>query len=53
MPTILAAGLVQEFLAAKSKKGVSDRHYNDCRLRLAHFTKAFHCPVSSIQTVDL
>ena len=53
LPTILAADLVREFLAAKSKEGVSDRYYNDCKVRLAHFTKAFHCPVHSIQTTDL
>lgn len=53
MPTILAADLVQEFLAAKSKDGVSDRYYNDCKVRLAHFTNVFHCPVHSIQTADL
>jgi integrase len=53
IPSILAVDLVQEFLAAKSKDGVSDRYYNDCKVRLAHFTKAFHCPVHSIQTTDL
>lgn len=40
--------LVDEFVAAKEKAGMSARHMKDIRYRLGRFAKRFACPVSVI-----
>lgn len=42
--------LVAEFIAAKAKAGMSERHLKDLRFRLGRFAQAFQCPVGSITT---
>ena len=49
----LVADAVQEMIAAKSAKGVSDVYIADLRYRLGTFAKAFACDVSALSPDDV
>lgn len=50
---ISVGDLVEEFLAAKKRDGLSVRYIAECRLILDKFKAAFRCNVGGIQTADL
>jgi integrase len=49
----LVATAVDEIIAAKKAKGVSDVYLADLRYRLGAFAEAFHCDVSSLVPDDV
>jgi integrase len=44
---------LEDFIAAKARKGVSDVYLSDLRYRLGAFSKAFHCDVSALTPDDV
>jgi integrase len=47
------ADAVQEMIAAKTQKGVSDVYLADLRYRLGTFSQTFHCDVSALAPDDV
>jgi integrase len=47
------AAAVEEMIAAKKAKGVSDIYLRDLRYRLGAFSRAFHCDVSALVPDDV